>query len=193
MRELRCIACGTPLSNGTDTFGYPGAELCWTYFVGTDIQPCEIWCPWCDMGELYTLGYIDGETGLPDERNAFCLRCGHVYEAEELAAESWRTGYLISSYEELASVKRLISAADDLEVEEAEIASLIDSGEIPADGIIEVRGMPFCWACGMLAQPGDENFDWCSHITGRSCPYYHETEDDEDEFEGEAESGGEET
>lgn len=35
----------------------------------------------------------------------------------------------------------------------------------------------YCRACGMLAAPGDEEFDWCDHITGEGCSYFPEEDD----------------
>jgi hypothetical protein len=61
--------------------------------------------------------------------------------------------------------------------EDEDDEELIENG-----GLIESRGMWFCFACGLLAQPGDEEFDWCDHRTGRGCAYMHETEDDEEEM-----------
>lgn len=59
-----------------------------------------------------------------------------------------------------------------------------DDEELTANGgLVESRGMWFCFACGLLAQPGDEEFDWCDHINGVGCAYMHETEDDEFEDE----------
>jgi hypothetical protein len=114
--------------------------------------------------------------GLPGDE-----QCWSCYSATMPGApeDDW---YIIPSREELDEQARI-------DAEEAEIAELVMNGEIPEDGIIEVRGMPFCWACGMLAQPGEEEFDWCSHLpTERHCAYLSESEDDEDELEGD---GGE--
>lgn len=51
---------------------------------------------------------------------------------------------------------------------------------------IEKDGMSFCFACGMLAQPGDEEYDWCDHRTGEGCAYMVDDDDDDDydEWEG---------
>jgi len=37
-------------------------------------------------------------------------------------------------------------------------------------------GMLFCGACGILAQPGNEDFDWCDHRNGYGCPYMSEAD-----------------
>ena len=59
-----------------------------------------------------------------------------------------------------------------------------DGDEIPAeDGLVESRGMLFCTACGLMAMPGNEEFDWCDHITGRGCAW--KDDDDEEELEDE--------
>jgi hypothetical protein len=39
----------------------------------------------------------------------------------------------------------------------------------------------YCGACGMLAAPGSEEYDWCDHRTGRGCSYMVE-DDEEDDF-----------
>lgn len=58
-----------------------------------------------------------------------------------------------------------------------------DDDDLPEDGLIESRGMLFCFACGMLAAPGDEEFDWCDHRTGDGCAYMpDETDDYEDDW-----------
>jgi hypothetical protein len=46
------------------------------------------------------------------------------------------------------------------------------------DGEIERDGMIFCVACGMLAMPGNEEYDWCDHRTGIGCAYFVGEEDD---------------
>lgn len=67
---------------------------------------------------------------------------------------------------------------EDTESEEEDDLDIEDIKE--NGGLIESRGMLFCFACGMLAQPGDENFDWCDHLDGIGCPYYVEEMDDFD-------------
>jgi hypothetical protein len=43
--------------------------------------------------------------------------------------------------------------------------------EIPEDGMIEQNGNLYCYACGDLAAPGEEEFDFCDHKTGRGCSH----------------------
>ncbi len=51
---------------------------------------------------------------------------------------------------------------------------------ISADGHIEKDGLLFCFSCGMLAQHGNEEYDWCDHNTGIGCSYFREEMDDFD-------------
>lgn len=51
------------------------------------------------------------------------------------------------------------------------------------DEFFERDGMTFCGACGVLACPGEEEFDWCDHRTGEGCYHMSESvfnEDDDD-------------
>lgn len=48
---------------------------------------------------------------------------------------------------------------------------------------IERDGMTFCGACGELAVPGEEAFDWCDHRTGRDCPYMEDSMFNDDDAE----------
>lgn len=50
------------------------------------------------------------------------------------------------------------------------------------DGLVRHHGELYCGCCGILAQPGNEDFDWCDHISGDGCPYNEELADDDDEF-----------
>lgn len=53
---------------------------------------------------------------------------------------------------------------------------------------IERDGMTFCGACGVLACPGEEEFDWCDHRSGIGCYHMAEsefTELDDDDIEDE--------
>lgn len=55
--------------------------------------------------------------------------------------------------------------------------------EIDEDGMMEVDGNLYCGGCGHLAQPGDEEFDWCDHRGTSDCSYYCTSsfrDDDED-------------
>lgn len=49
----------------------------------------------------------------------------------------------------------------------------------------ERGGMTFCGACGILACPGEEEFDWCSHLPSeRHCYHMRESVfDDDDEWD----------
>lgn len=103
-RHLHCIACNTPLSGGLDTYGNPGAELCWSCFGYEDMDETEMWCPVCDHGALYTRGVVNEEFGIPDDQPCFCRHCGRVFDSIQLAKDSWQWGYIITSHEELASM-----------------------------------------------------------------------------------------
>lgn len=50
------------------------------------------------------------------------------------------------------------------------------------DGQFEMNGCLYCGACGMLAAPGDENYDWCDHRTGNDCPYNDDGDGLEDAY-----------
>lgn len=52
---------------------------------------------------------------------------------------------------------------------------------------IERDGLLFCFACGELAQPGNEEFDWCDHRTGRGCAYFEASVFNEDRGDDEEE------
>lgn len=70
-------------------------------------------------------------------------------------------------------------AAEQIEDEIAEID--LDDDE----PFIERDGMTFCGACGILACPGEEEFDWCDHLTGNNCYHMDESpwSEEYDEFE----------
>ena len=52
------------------------------------------------------------------------------------------------------------------------------------DGQVERDGNLYCGACGILACPGNEDYDWCDHTTGHGCIYMDEDDlDDDDEWE----------
>ncbi len=57
-----------------------------------------------------------------------------------------------------------------------------DDGDAFADGVFADAhdGGLYCLACRMLAAPGDEEFDWCDHLTGEGCSYFHERDADDD-------------
>lgn len=97
---------------------------------------------------------------------------------EEMCWECW------SSFMDDTERATITSHQEIVDMEEIE--AMLEDVAIPPDGIIWSRGMPFCFACGMLAQPGDENFDWCGHIneTPETCPFMGESvfvDRDEDE------------
>ena len=56
----------------------------------------------------------------------------------------------------------------------------VDNSELDFDPdedleeFIERDGMTFCGACGIMACPGNEEFDWCDHITGDGCSYFED-------------------
>lgn len=75
---------------------------------------------------------------------------------------------------------------ETIEDEDEDDYEFDDLDDIPEDGHIERDGMLFCFSCGMLAQPGNEEYDWCDHKTGRGCAYFHEQEDDEDDYNRDA-------
>ncbi len=59
-----------------------------------------------------------------------------------------------------------------------------EDDEADDDGMIEQHGELYCGACGILAQSGCEDFDWCDHITGDDCPFFyedHHADDDDDD------------
>lgn len=60
------------------------------------------------------------------------------------------------------------------------VSGQISISEELEDGQIERDGCLYCGACGMLAQGGDEEYDWCDHHTGDNCAYMPEESDDDD-------------
>lgn len=78
---------------------------------------------------------------------------------------------------------------DDLDPIDLEDDPDLDLAELLADEpeFIERDGLVLCACCGELAQPGNEEFDWCDHRTGRGCsffersPFNEERDDDEEE------------
>lgn len=49
-------------------------------------------------------------------------------------------------------------------------------------GLVQQHNNLYCSACGMMAAPGDEEFDWCDHITGEGCAYMDDVEDDDFDY-----------
>lgn len=74
--------------------------------------------------------------------------------------------------------------AEEIDIE----ALLLDDGLDDDDEdseFIECDGMSFCFACGVLACHGNEEFDFCDHRTGFDCTFMEESvfaEDDEDDL-----------
>lgn len=48
---------------------------------------------------------------------------------------------------------------------------VVEDTEEEEDGLVERDGMLFCGCCGNLASPGEEEWDWCDHVTGGGCAY----------------------
>lgn len=63
------------------------------------------------------------------------------------------------------------------DADQVEVFKMNGEGEIERDGLL------FCFACGMLAAHGDEEYDFCDHRTGYGCSYNDETFEDDDRFD----------
>lgn len=70
---------------------------------------------------------------------------------------------------------------EDADPDDEDVEELLDEFDDDEE-FIERDGMLFCGACGTLACPGEEEFDWCDHRTGQGCYHMQESvfSDDDD-------------
>lgn len=61
------------------------------------------------------------------------------------------------------------------------VAQLEDDEENPE--FLSRDGMTFCYACGIMACPGEEEFDFCDHRTGAGCYHMKNSDLNDDDWE----------
>lgn len=135
--------------------------------LGVTTASMHLWCLLARIGwrkmsaELhYTHGCSEHGAWTDAYQLSVCPRCGEE-DLEEISDEEYEA--ILRAEEEALE---LIPEDDDDDPE-----------------FFERDGMEFCGACGILARPGEEEFDWCDHKTGAGCYHMQESvfADDVDE------------